>query len=89
MNNDNWNKVRKALAIETLLELKQYKGREKGNRTKDIREMLIREFGSYSTIPGNILKGKNLKRIFWAVADKDNLDEIHGKVVAYMEMSTE
>jgi hypothetical protein len=38
--------------------------------------MLIREFQSYSAIPTNVLKGKNLKRILWAIADKDNLDEI-------------
>ena len=42
--------------------------------------MLIKEFASYSTIPANILKGKNLKRILWAVVDKDNLDEIQEKV---------
>lgn len=43
--------------------------------------MLIREFQSYSTIEANILKGKNLKRIFGAIADKDNLDEIQEKVM--------
>jgi hypothetical protein len=80
LNDDGWDDVRKALGIEAILELNQYEGREKGAKTKEIREMLIREFGSYSTIPANILKGKNLKRIFWAIADRDNLDEIKEKV---------
>lgn len=63
-----------------MLELSQYEGREKGAKVKEIREMLIREFASYSTIPANILKGKNLKRILWAIVDKDNLDAIQEKV---------
>lgn len=87
LNDDNWDTVRKALAIENMLELKQYEGREKGSKTKEIREMLIREFGSYSTIPASVLKGKNLKRIFWATVDKDNLDEIREKVLTYIKVS--
>ena len=58
------------------MELRNLSGREKGNKIKEIRENLIREFGSYSSISAQILKGKNIKRIFWAVADLDNLDEI-------------
>ena len=42
---------------------------------------MIQEFESYSAIPANILKGKNLKRIFWAIVDKDNLEEIRDKVL--------
>jgi hypothetical protein len=77
---DNWDSVKKALSIEKMLELDQYKGKEKGAKVREIREMLIREFASYSALPANVLKGKNLKRILWAVADKDNLDEIQEKV---------
>lgn len=77
---DNWDSVKKALAIEKKLELDQYEGKEKGAKVRELREMLINEFASYSTIPANILKGKNLKRILWAVVDKDNLDEIQEKV---------
>ena len=58
------------------LELRNLSGHEKGNKIKEIRETLIREFGSYSPVPTQILKGKNIKRVFWAVADLDNLDEI-------------
>ena len=77
----NWDLVKKALAIEELLELNQYEGKVKGSKTKEIRQMLIQEFASYSAIPANILKGKNLKRIFWAIVDKDNLEEIRDKVL--------
>jgi hypothetical protein len=80
LETDNWNPVKKALSIEKMLELDQYEGKEKGAKVREIREMLIREFASYSAFPANILKGKNLKRILWAVVDKDNLDEIQAKV---------
>lgn len=77
---DDWAYVKKALSIERMLELSRYEGREKGLKVKEIREMLIREFASYSAIPANVLKGKNLKRILWAIVDKDNLDAIQEKV---------
>jgi hypothetical protein len=63
-----------------MLELDQYEGKEKGAKVREIREMLIQEFASYSAIPANILKGKNIKRILWSVVDKDNLDDIQEKV---------
>ena len=47
--------------------------------------MLVQEFASYSAIPANILKGKNLKRILLAIVDKDNLDEIRDKVLLLIE----
>lgn len=85
LEGENWDSVKKALAIEELLELKQYDGREKGTKIKEIRQMLVQEFASYSAIPANILKGKNLKRILWAIVDKDNLDEIRDKVLSIIE----
>ena len=85
LEGENWDSVKKALAIEELLELKQYDGREKGTKIKEIRQMLVREFASYSAMPANILKGKNLKRILWAIVDKDNLDEIRDKVLSIIE----
>ncbi len=82
---DDWDAVKKALSIEKMLELKQYEGKERGAKIKEIREMMIGEFASYSVIPANILKGKNLKRILWAVVDKDNLDDILEKVKQIIE----
>lgn len=85
IKDENLDSVKKALAIEKVLELNSYEGKEKGNKTKEIRQMLIQEFASYSTIPASILKGKNLRRIFWAVVDKDNLDEINDKVLGLLK----
>lgn len=85
LEGENWDSVKKALALEEMLELNQYDGKEKGNKIKEIRQMLVQEFASYSAIPANILKGKNLKRILWAIVDKDNVDEIREKVLSIIE----
>lgn len=76
LTGSGWEKLQQALEIEKWLELSHLSGKEKGLKVREIREILIKEFGSYSVIPAQILKGKNIKRIFWAVADIDNLDEI-------------
>ena len=44
LEGENWDSVKKALAIEELLELNQYDGKEKGNKIKEIRQMLVQEF---------------------------------------------
>lgn len=85
LEEDNWDSVKKALTIEKMLELSQYEGKEKGTKVREIREMLIQEFASYSAMSAKILKGKSLRRILWAVADKDNLDEIYIKVEQLMK----
>ena len=85
LEGENWDSVKKALALEKMLELNQYDGKEKGNKIKEIRQMLVQEFASYSAIPANILKGKNLKRILWAIVDKDNVDEIRERVLSIIE----
>ncbi|MCM1542229.1 MAG: nucleotidyl transferase AbiEii/AbiGii toxin family protein [Blautia sp.] len=76
LREQDWHMVKRALDMEKKLVLDQYEGREKGDKIKELRAKLIQEFGSYSAITPEILKGKNLKRVFWAVADADNLDEI-------------
>lgn len=76
ISGSGWEKLQQALEIEKWLELSHLSGKEKGLKVREIREILIKELGSYSIIPAQILKGKNIKRIFWAVADIDNLDEI-------------
>ena len=76
MSGEGWKKIQKALQIAERLELRDMSGKEKGLMVRQIRETLISEFESYSPIPAKILKGKNIVRIFWAVADVDNLDEI-------------
>ncbi len=71
-----WEKLQQVIRIENWLELSHLTGKEKGAKVREIREMLIREFGSYSSMDPQILKGKNIKRIFWSVVDIDNIDEI-------------
>jgi predicted nucleotidyltransferase component of viral defense system len=81
LTGSGWEKLQQALEIEKWLELAHLSGKEKGLKVREIRETLIKEFGSYSVIPAQILKGKNIKRIFWAVADIDNLDEIEKMIM--------
>ena len=64
-----------------MLELSQYEGIEKGNKIKEIRQMLIQDFAARSKLPAKTLKGKSLKRIFWSIVYKDNLDEIREKII--------
>lgn len=75
-----WEKVYQALRIEKKLEFSKLSGKEKGLKIREIRNKLIKEFSSYSAISPQILKGKNIKRVFWSVADIDNLDEIENVI---------
>ncbi|MBO5237858.1 MAG: nucleotidyl transferase AbiEii/AbiGii toxin family protein [Lachnospiraceae bacterium] len=81
LKNAGWEKLQQAMRIENKLELSHLSGKEKGIKVREIRDTLIKEFGSYSVILPQILKGKNIKRVFWAVADVDNLDEIEKVLV--------
>jgi len=81
LTGNGWEKLQQALEIERRLALPHLSGKEKGLKVREIRDTLIREFGSYSVLPVQILKGKNIKRIFWAVVDVDNLDEIEKMIV--------
>jgi predicted nucleotidyltransferase component of viral defense system len=76
LTGNNWEKLHQAFEIEKQLEFPYLSGKEKGFKVREIREALIKEFESYSIIPAQILKGKNIKRVFWAVANINNLDEI-------------
>ena len=76
-----WEKLQQAIRVENKFELSHLSGKEKGIKVREIRDTLIKEFGGYSVIPPQILKGKNIKRVFWAVVDVDNLDEIERVLV--------
>ncbi len=73
-----WEKVKQAFVIEEKLELKHLSGPEKGQKIRELRELMIQKFSDCSVIPPRTLKGKDIKRIFWAVVNPDNLDEIEG-----------
>lgn len=76
--------VKTAFEIGDILKLSQYEGEEKGQITKKLRDILIKDFASYSTLDPKILKGKNLIRVFWSVVDKDNIAEIETLVIDFL-----
>lgn len=69
-----WDKVKQALEIEKKLGMEHLSGPEKGQKIRKLRNQFIQEFGKDSVIPASTLKGKDLKRVFWAVV---NLSLIH------------
>ena len=75
-----WDKVTQALEIEKKLGMEHLSGPEKGQKIRKLRNQFIQEFGKDSVIPASTLKGKDLKRVFWAVVNIDNLNKIEGMI---------
>lgn len=75
-----WDKVKQALEIEKKLGMEHLSGSEKGQKIRKLRNQFIQEFGKDSVIPASTLKGKDLKRVFWAVVNIDNLNKIEGMI---------
>ena len=75
-----WDKVKQALEIEIKLGMEHLSGPEKGQKIRKLRNQFIQEFGKDSVIPASTLKGKDLKRVFWAVVNIDNLNKIEGMI---------
>lgn len=75
-----WGKVKQALEIEKKLGMEHLSGPEKGQKIRKLRNQFIQEFGKDSVIPASTLKGKDLKRVFWAVVNIDNLNKIEGMI---------
>lgn len=75
-----WDKVKQALEIEKKLGMEHLSGPEKGQKIRKLRNQFIQEFGKDSVIPASTLKGKDLKRVFWAVVNIDNLSKIEGMI---------
>ena len=75
-----WDKVKQALEIEKKLGVEHLSGPEKGQKIRELRNQFIQEFGKDSVIPASTLKGKDLKRVFWAVVNIDNLNKIEGMI---------
>lgn len=73
---EGWSRIKNLLDIEAELNFSGLQGMEKGQIVRAVRDMLIEKFGESSLIPANILKGKNPRRVFWAVATKENIDAI-------------
>lgn len=75
-----WDKVKQALEIEKKLGMEHLSEPEKGQKIRKLRNQFIQEFGKDSVIPASTLKGKDLKRVFWAVVNIDNLNKIEGMI---------
>ena len=75
-----WDKVKQALEIEKKLGVEHLSGPEKGQKIRELRNQFIQEFGKDSVIPASTLKGKDLKRVFWAIVNIDNLNKIEGMI---------
>lgn len=75
-----WDKVKQALEIEKKLGMEHLSGPEKGQKIRKLRNQFIQEFGKDSVIPASTLKGKDLKRVFWAVVNIDDLNKIEGMI---------
>lgn len=75
-----WDKVKQALEIEKKLGMEHLSGPEKGQKIRKLRNQFIQEFCKDSVIPASTLKGKDLKRVFWAVVNIDNLNKIEGMI---------
>ena len=75
-----WDKVKQALEIEKTLGMEHLSGPEKGQKIRELRNQFIQEFGKDSVIPASTLKGKDLKRVFWAIVNIDNLNKIEGMI---------
>ena len=75
-----WDKVKQALEIEKKLGMEHLSGPEKGQKIRELRNQFIQEFGTDSVIPASTLKGKDLKRVFWAIVNIDNLNKIEGMI---------
>ncbi|MBC7766261.1 MAG: nucleotidyl transferase AbiEii/AbiGii toxin family protein [Hyphomonadaceae bacterium] len=78
--------IYKAFELETLLDLK-LSGLEKGRKVKELRDILISSFSSYSVLDAKILKGKNLKRVFWAVVNIENIRVIEEIITSSISTS--
>lgn len=75
-----WDKVKQALEIEKKVGMEHLSGPEKGQKIRELRNQFIQEFGKDSVIPASTLKGKDLKRVFWAIVNIDNLNKIEGMI---------
>ena len=75
-----WDKVKQALEIEKKLGMEHLSGPGKGQKIRKLRNQFIQEFGKDSVIPASTLKGKDLKRVFWAIVNIDNLNKIEGMI---------
>lgn len=77
--------IKTAYLLSKLVALKDFTGTGKGEIVKALRQLLIERFASYSRVEAKALKGKSPERIFWSVANKDNISDIKHAVEEYLK----
>jgi len=87
LEGDDWSIINNALEVQKLLQFEDLEGKERGTKIKEVKTMLPEEFGSYSCIDIKELKGKRPIRMFWAVVNKDNVDEIRRKMKSIFKVN--
>lgn len=65
-----------ALMIAKMLEFENLEGKERGSKIKEMKQVIPQEYASYSCIAIKELKGKRPIRMFWAVVNQDNIEDI-------------
>jgi len=70
------NSFKKALTSSSDLLFSEYTGKEKSDKTNSLKDKLIAEFGSTTSVSERILKGKTLQRIFWEIISQENSDDV-------------
>ena len=76
------DEMARMISLDKFLLFEHLNGLERGQQILIFKEKLIAQYGHLADMPTNILKGKNLSRIFWAIIKPDNLDEIEGFIKA-------
>ena len=77
---EDWTMITDLLNIEAMLNFSDLSGMVKGKKSRKVRDRLIERFGDTSSMPTKVLKGKNPKRVFWAVVTLENMGEIKATI---------
>ncbi|MBE0427395.1 MAG: nucleotidyl transferase AbiEii/AbiGii toxin family protein [Nitrospirae bacterium] len=76
LKEDGKDKLRDIFALENKLAFEKIQGVERGKIIGEFNDTFSHKFEKYSKWTAKILKGKNPKRIFWAVISSNNIEEV-------------
>ena len=65
-----------SLKIAKMLEFENLEGKKRGSKIKEMKQVITEEFASFSCIDIKELNGKRPIRMFWAVVNKYNIEDI-------------
>jgi hypothetical protein len=84
-NRDAYIPLDKLFQCEQNLNFDHLQGAEKGRLARRFREEFSKDFEKYCDYPAKVLKGKSPARILWAVANRDNVDELVSWIKNFIE----